>query len=47
MPISLAPKPVPVTTTELPRAPLVRLREMLGPMLKAVSGTLAAWVVEP
>jgi hypothetical protein len=44
MPVSLAPKPEPVTVTELPAAPLDRLRDMLGVTVK---GTLAALLTKP
>jgi len=33
IPVSLAPKPEPVTVTELFTVPLVRLREMIGVMV--------------
>jgi energy-converting hydrogenase Eha subunit B len=45
MPVSLAPKPEPVTVTELPAAPLDRLMDMPGVTVKVISGTLA--VTEP
>jgi len=47
MPVSLAPKPEPVTVTELPAAPLDRLMDMTGVTVKVISRTLAAVVTEP
>jgi hypothetical protein len=47
MPVSLAAKPEPVTVTELPGAPLVRLREMPELTVKVMSGTLAVVVPAP
>ncbi len=47
MPVSLALKPEPVTVTELPTAPLVRLREMTGVTVKIMSGMVVAEVEEP
>ena len=47
MPVSLAPKPKPVTVTELPVAPLDRLMDMPGVTVKVILGTLAAGVTEP
>ena len=47
MPVSLAPKPEPVTVTELPVAPLDRLMDMLGVTVKVILWTLAAVVTEP
>jgi len=47
MPVSLAPKPEPVTVSELPAAPLDRLMDMPGVTVKVILGTLAAVVTEP
>ena len=47
MPVSLAPKPEPVTVSEFPEAPLDRLMDMPGVTVKVVLGTLAAGVTEP
>ena len=47
MPVSLAPKPEPVTVTELPAAPLDRLMDMPGVTVKVTLGTLATGVTEP
>jgi hypothetical protein len=47
MPVSLAPKPEPVTVTELPAGPLNRLMDMPGVTVKVILGTLAAVVTEP
>ena len=42
MPVSLAPKPVPVIVTELPGAALAWLDEIFGVMLKVVVAVLVA-----
>ena len=47
MPVSLAAKPEPVTVTELPTAPLCRLRDMPEVTVKVRSGTIAGVVTEP
>ena len=47
MSVSLAPKPEPVTVSELPAAPLDRLMDMPGVTVKVILGTLAAVVTEP
>ena len=52
MPVSLAPKPEPVTVTELPADPLNGLRDMLGVTVKVVFATevpeiRAAMICEP
>ena len=47
MPVSLAPKPEPVTVSELPAAPLDRLIAMPAVTVKVTLGTLAAGVTEP
>lgn len=47
MPVSLAPKPEPVTVNGLPAAPLDGLIDMAEVTVKVVVGTLAAVVAEP
>jgi hypothetical protein len=47
MPVSLAPKPEPVTVTELPAAPLDRLIDMPEVTVKVILRTLAGVVTEP
>jgi hypothetical protein len=48
MPVSLAPKPEPVTVTEVPGDPLVRLRVMMAfTTMKVTPGTEPAEVVVP
>lgn len=47
MPVSLAPKPVPVIVIEVPGAAFIRLEEMFGVTVKVRSGTLAAAVEAP
>jgi hypothetical protein len=47
IPVSEPTNPDPVTVTELPGAPLLRLREMPGPTVKYATGTIAACVMEP
>ena len=45
--VSLVAKPEPVTVTEVPGAPLVRLMEITGFTVKVMSGTALGWVVAP
>jgi choline-glycine betaine transporter len=47
MPVSPAPKPEPVTVTEVPATPLARLIDMPGVTVKFRLGTLAFGVTEP
>ncbi len=49
MPVSLASKAVPLTVTELPTGPLVRLREMLveALMVKSTPSTSPSLVSSP
>ena len=47
MPVSPAPKPEPVTVTELPAVPLDRLIDMPAVTVKVILGTLAAVVTRP
>ena len=47
MPVSLAPKPVPVIVTEVPGAAVVRLMEIPGITAKVRSETAVAGVEEP
>jgi hypothetical protein len=47
MPVSLGPKPEPVTVSEVPAAPVDRLRDMPEVTVKVILGTLAGVVTEP
>ena len=47
MPVSPAPKPEPVTVTEVPAAPFARLIDILGVMVEVILGTLVFGVTEP
>jgi hypothetical protein len=47
MPVSLAPKPEPVTVTQPPEGPLDRLADITGVIVEVILGTLAAEVTEP
>ena len=45
MPVSPAPKPEPVTVTDVPEAPALRLMVIVGLMVKVTSWTPVAGVV--
>ena len=47
MPVSPAPKPEPVTVTELPATPLDRLIDRPAVIVKVILVTLAGMVTEP